>query len=131
MLRWLRERFKSTTGARELDEPFRVEVMLDGVVVGVLTDRVWTDMFWRSYRIEPVGSGGEIYDDKLWDSCRFMFRDPATGQVCDGAFAGGRAPFVRDGRVSVRALYFDRPRRSPAPVNIPSAQALPFHRRRR
>ncbi len=99
MFGWLRKR---TRQARELDEPFCAEVLLDGRVVGVLTDRVWTDMFWRSYRIEAT----EALDDALWNECRFTFRDPATGRVCTSGFVGGTAPFVRDGRVWLRSMYF-------------------------
>jgi len=120
-VRWLLDRFGwSRTRPRELGEPFRAEVMLDGVVVATLSDRIVTDMFWRSYRIEPLGTATAIADDDLWNRCRFVFRDPSTGQICSSGFAGGKAPFVRDGRVLLRALYFgdgDAPRatfRAPA-----------------
>ncbi len=118
VLRRLLDRFRRTrTTAHELSEPFRVEVLLDGVVVATLSDRVVTDMFWRSYRIEPTADASAIHDDDLWDRCRFAFRDPRSGQVCTAAFVGGKAPFVRDGRVCLRALYFGRAsasRREPA-----------------
>lgn len=92
---------------RELDQLDRVEVVLDGVTVAILTDRVVTDMFWRSYRIEPVGDSRSIYDDDLWIRCRFAFRDPASKRMCTTAFAGGAPPYVSDGRVAIRAMYFD------------------------
>ena len=91
---------------RELAEPFHAEVVLDGVAVATLSDRVSSDMFWRSYRIEPVGGATAIQDDELWEQCRFTFRDPVSGQICTCGFAGGRRPFVRDGRVRLRAMYF-------------------------
>lgn len=83
----------------------RHEVLLDGVPVAVLTDRAWEDMFWRSYRIAPVGDPAAITDDTLWDQCRFTFRDPASGMVAR-SFAGGQRPFVKDGRVRLRVLLF-------------------------
>ncbi len=95
----------------ELDDPFLAEVQLDGVTVATLTDRKFVEMFWREYRIAPVSAEAAaiIAEDALWDSCRFTFRDPKTGVVCDGGFAGGSAPFIRDGCIHLRALYFKRP----------------------
>jgi hypothetical protein len=104
MVRWLDGRIRSLLGPHELDEPFRAEVLLDNRVVALLSDRVWTEMFWRSYRITPVGDPSVIADDMLWMRCRFEFRDPATGRVCKHGFAS--EPFVRDGRVFLRGMYF-------------------------
>jgi hypothetical protein len=117
VLWWFRakwDRWRGRSELHELSDPFRAEVLLDGVVVAVLSDRRITDMFWRSYRIEPVGSATAIYDDALWNTCRFTFRDPQTDRTCSSGFVGGRAPFVHDcapgaptgGRVWLRALYF-------------------------
>jgi hypothetical protein len=98
----------------ELEDPFMAEVLLDGKVVATLTDRVWTEMFWRDYRISPVSEETKVIieNDELWDNCRFTFRDPATGMICDTAFVGGIKPFVHDGIVSLRAMYFTPDRRS-------------------
>jgi hypothetical protein len=94
----------------ELPEPFSVEVVLDGKTVAMLSDRRRTEMFWRSYRIEAVDDFGHraIADDSLWDNCRFTFRDLRSGLTCSSAFVGGSRPFVRDSRVSIRALYFQK-----------------------
>ena len=100
---------------RELRDPFHAEVLLDGVAVATLSNRVFTEMFWRSYRVESIGSSTAIYDDQLWTHGRFAFHDPDTGQVCIGAFPGGSPPFVRDGWVSLRALYFEMIRRARLP----------------
>lgn len=98
----------------ELPEPFTAEVLLDDVVVAKLTDRIWTDMFWRNYRIEPIDESAReiIADDNLWVHCRFTFRDPVTGKVCTSAFAGGSPPYVRDSLVSLRGMYFLPPHRA-------------------
>ena len=85
-------------------DPFHAEVLLDGKVVAVLTERQWIDMFWYSYRIEPLAAAAT--DDDLWDRCRFTFRDPATGRVCTTAFVGGQRPFIQEGRIKLRAMYF-------------------------
>ncbi len=92
----------------ELRDPFRAEVIHDGRLVAILTDRVFTEMFWRRYRIEPVDEFGDgvISDDSLWEVCRFTFRDPLTGSVCQTGFAGGPPPYIRDGRISLRGLLF-------------------------
>ncbi len=116
MLRRLRDRYRAWRYGPQpfvLPDPFRAEVLLDGEVVATLTDRVFADMFWHSYRIERAGSSTAIDDDSLWDRCRFTFRAPATGMVCTSGFVGGLRPFVRDGRVSLRAMYFAAPATPP------------------
>jgi hypothetical protein len=95
------------TRFEELPDPFRAEVCLDGAVVGILTDRRFDDMFWRSYALEVREP--HVRDAERWNRCAFEFRDPATGRTCRSAFVGGKPPFVSDGRVSVRALYFEKP----------------------
>jgi hypothetical protein len=102
--RWLAFVPRGNLRCGHLPDPFHAEVLLDGIVVGVLTDRRFVDMFWYSYALEP--SDDRVLDDDLWDQCRFIFRDPATGWLCTGAFVGGRRPFVQDGRVLIRAMYF-------------------------
>ena len=98
---------------KELDDPFVAEVLLDGTVVATLSDREWTEMFWRRYKITPTSqeAAAIIADNCLWGECRFAFRDPRSGMVCNTAFPGGYAPFVQDGYVSLRAMYFKRDRR--------------------
>jgi hypothetical protein len=94
----------------ELPEPFRAEVLLDGNVVAELTDRKVTEMFWRNYKITLTDGADPavILDDLLWHECRFTFRDPLTGAVCNTGFIGS-TPAVRDGRISLRGLDFKEP----------------------
>ena len=103
MWRWLLARFRRPAPDC-LPDPFRAEVLLDGAVVGRLTDRVWVEMFWASYRLEPLDP--VVCDDQLWNRCRFTFRDPVTGRVCKDAFVGGTPPFLREGRIFLRAMDF-------------------------
>lgn len=92
----------------ELADPFLAEVLLDGQPVATITDRVFTEMFWRDYKITPLTPelADVVMNDDLWEACRFTFRDPASLKVCRTAFCGGSRPFVRGGIVSLRALYF-------------------------
>lgn len=109
--RWLRGGGWRDDRWEQLPDPFRAEVLLDGGVVGIVTDRRQVDMFWFSYALEPLDA--RVLDDGRWGRCRFHFRDPVTGRVCTTAFVGGSPPFVRDGRVLIRAMYFTCRRRLP------------------
>lgn len=91
----------------QLPDPFRVEILLGDDVVGMLTDRVFDDMFWFSYRVEPRSDAA--LDNTLWKAVTFQFRDPVTGRVCRDAYAGLGG--VRDGRVRIRGMYFEGLRR--------------------
>ena len=93
---------------KELDEPFSAEVLYKGEAVADLSDRDFIEMFWREYRLEPRSAEAKeiIENDDLWDEGVFDFRDPASGNICTSGFVGGSRPFIRDGRISLRALYF-------------------------
>lgn len=93
---------------RELDSPFLAEVLLDEQPVATLTDRVVTEMFWRSYKITPLSPEltGIIMNDDLWDDSRFTFRDPVSQDVCIAGYMGGARPHVCDGIISLRGLKF-------------------------
>ena len=79
-------------------------ILLDGKAVGELDQPVQDDMFWVSYRVRAPPES-PAWEDEHWDHARFEFRSKATGQRVSGALAGGSAPFIRAGRVSMRALY--------------------------
>lgn len=93
---------------RELDSPFLAEVLLDGLPVATLTDRVVTEMFWRSYKITPLTPElmGIIMNDDLWDEGRFTFRDPVSQDVCIAGYMAGARPHVHDGSINLRGLKF-------------------------
>ena len=131
---WLVEKFQrrrlTARYGNELDEPFLAEVVLDGTAVATLSAREITEMFWRRYRITPLSheAAAIIADDALWEQCKFTFRDPASGRVCRAGFAGGSAPFVRNGHVSLRGLYFQandtKPEHGASPNGGPAEQRL-------
>lgn len=104
----IRRRSQDRKRGKELDEPFLAEVLYQGEPVADLSDRDFVEMFWREYRIEPRSAEAKeiIMNDDLWDECVFDFRDPVSGDICTSGFVGGRRPFIREGRISLRALYF-------------------------
>ena len=104
----IQQRSYERTHGKELDEPFMAEVLYQGEAVADLSDREFTEMFWRDYRIEPRSAQAKkiIENDDLWDECVFDFRDPASGSICTSGVVGGSRPFIRGGRISLRALYF-------------------------
>lgn len=104
----IRQRFAARARGKELDDPFAAEVLYNGVVIAVLSDREFIEMFWREYRIDPRSAEAKkvIENDDLWDECVFDFRDPVSGNICTSGIVGGSRPFVRDGKISLRALYF-------------------------
>lgn len=79
-------------------------IELDGQAVGELDQPVQDDMFWVSYRVQAPPDS-PVWEDELWNHAHFTFRSKANGQRVTGAFAGGSPPFVRDGRITMRALY--------------------------
>ena len=83
----------------------RWDVELEGRRVGELSARRRLDMFWWSYAIRALEADPSIEDDELWNSCRFDFREERTGTLTTEAFAGGRPPYVVDGRVIIRGLH--------------------------
>ena len=65
------------------------------------------DMFWDSYAVvggSPARISSTLLDEGPWNECRFTFRSRRTGDAVTGAFCEG-PPFIRDRRVSMRALY--------------------------
>lgn len=93
----------------ELADPIDVEVLYEGQAIADLSDRKFEDMFWHSYAITPRTPAARqlIENDDLWNRSAITFRDPRTGDLCTTAIpAGGSFPFVRSGRISIRALYF-------------------------
>jgi hypothetical protein len=105
----IEQRMHDRKHGNEVAEPFSAEVLYRGEAIADLTDREVIEMFWHKYRIEPRTDEAKeiIEDDDLWDECIFDFRDPETGIICTSGFVGGSKPFIKDGRISLRGLYFD------------------------
>jgi hypothetical protein len=78
-------------------------VSLDGDDIGVLTDSVVTDMFWKQLRV--VGDDARLFDESLWLQCRFRFRHAQHGHYAAHAFCGGLRPTRANPFVSMRGLY--------------------------
>lgn len=89
-------------------------VELDGCPIGQLTDCVKTDMFWDSYAIAPIHAAdtSNLYNDELWNSAKFCFRNRESGEYANDAFCGGAPPFVKSGRILMRRLYLSPQHRS-------------------
>ena len=104
----IQQRAATQTNGKELDDPFAAEVLYQGVAIADLSDREVIEMFWIEYQIVPRSSAAKVLieNDDLWVGCVFDFRDPVSGDICTSGFVGGSRPFVRDGKVSMRALYF-------------------------
>ena len=83
------------------------DIEYEDKIVGYLTDPLYEDMFWVSYRVseaDPLLSP-ILYNDDLWNECRFRYRSKMNGEYVDAAICGGSPPFVRDGRIFMRGLY--------------------------
>jgi hypothetical protein len=85
----------------------------DGRAVAILTDPQWEDMFWTSYRIEPLGGDHDeraaILSDGFWHDeflDRTRYRNQAAGWYSWGWWAAPRTGVVRDGRIIMRGLYW-------------------------
>lgn len=84
--------------------------------VALLTDPRGEDMFWISYRIEPL-TGDPAERERILHDPQFWLRDFFERElVCRNAAFGDPAkwpipagnPFPEPGRVSMRALYLDQ-----------------------
>jgi hypothetical protein len=78
-------------------------VEYDGRVVGILNDQHFVEMFWDECCIEEIDP--IVRDEDLWNNCQFKFRSSVINEYAYFAFAGWGAPFIRNGRMSMRGLY--------------------------
>ena len=97
----LRER-RATRERARLDVIEDWIVTLDGDDIGVLTDSVVTDMFWKRLRV--VGDDPRLFDASLWNQCRFRFRHALHGHYAAYAFCGALLPTRSDPYVAMRGL---------------------------
>ena len=80
----------------------------DGVPVAVLVDPRYEDMFWHSYRVEPIEGTAlpdVVFEAGFWHAGTLVFRSRATGEAVRDAFAGGETPTREQPRVIMRGLY--------------------------
>lgn len=82
----------------------------DGLRLALLTDCRFEDMFWDSYKIEPLVEdpmerAALLESPELWLSCEFTYRNQLFEDgVVESAFVAEQ-PFWEPGRVSMRGLY--------------------------
>jgi hypothetical protein len=84
-------------------------VELEGRAVAQLTEPRFEDMFWDSYRLEPLTGDAElrrqILTKPFWDDfSRLTFRSCEFGDAVPQAWPAGDV-FTEDGRVKLRGLY--------------------------
>jgi hypothetical protein len=77
--------------------------------IALLTAPRFEEMFWDSYRIEPLTEAPEedaqlLTSTERWLNCEFVFRNREFGETVEGAFPAGQ-PFCEDHRVMMRGLY--------------------------
>lgn len=86
----------------------------EGKRIAVLTDCQWEEMFWDSYRLEPLTNKpeepGMFYSDEFWDgyfSGGLCFRNREFDEVASDAFPAIKAgtSLKKTGRILMRALY--------------------------
>lgn len=80
----------------------------DGATLVVLVEPRHEDMFWCSYRVDPV-EGHElpdvVFSSAVWHEGALVFRNRVTGEVARYAFAGGTTPTREHPRVLMRGLH--------------------------
>lgn len=88
-------------------DPVEIEVLFDGIPTALLTDRHVIETFWRSYQITPLRPELQnvIEDVASWNTRKVIFRDTCSGKTCT-TWCGGLGHYVKDGRISLRDLYF-------------------------
>ncbi len=93
-------------------------VEVDGRAVARLVDPQWEDMFWYSYRLEPLTEESKertmLYFAEFWHSGKPVYRNCEFNEVAPFAFAGGSAVELETrlretGRLLMRGLYLRVP----------------------
>ncbi len=81
--------------------------------VATMFDPRFEDMFWCSYRIEPVDVNGDvvIHDAKTWEPVAFEVKDMKGDVPNSNTFSGGFADFCdrKTDRLTFRSLWPPRP----------------------
>ncbi len=84
----------------------------EGKTVGELIDCKFTDMFWCSYTIIPISNKWEhlLFDEKLWENCKFKFRNRKYNKYAENAFSGfiTSENLIKTKTVEMRMLYFTK-----------------------
>ena len=89
-------------------------VECDGRKLARLVDPKMEEMYWYSYRMEPLSDDPadltRLYSNEFWFSEQLMYRNCEFNVVADFAFAGGgnaEKQLRESGRILMRALYLN------------------------
>ncbi|QDV86840.1 hypothetical protein TBK1r_58650 [Stieleria magnilauensis] len=81
--------------------------------VATMFDPQFEDMFWCSYRLEPIDEFGDrvIHDVTIWEHVAFVVKDMQGNLPNSNTFSGGFADFCdrKTDRLSFRSLWPPRP----------------------
>jgi hypothetical protein len=89
-------------------------VEVDGRKIARLVDPQWEEMFWDSYRLEPLTEDSEeramLYSADFWHSGKAVYLNVEFDVVAPFAFAGGSSDELstrlrETGRLSMGGLY--------------------------
>lgn len=87
----------------------------DGVRLASLTDRRWEEMFWDSYRLEPLTDDAALNQrllsdfwesDDNWTKVCFSNREFPEIEIQTGYAFPSIKPFQEPGRLMIRGLYY-------------------------
>ena len=83
-------------------------VLVDNKPVALLTDCMFAEMFWDSYKVEPVNGDGRVFSPEFWQEQSLVFINVRFGIAAKYAFAAGSAmrsdEYEKD-RIRMRGLY--------------------------
>lgn len=89
------------------------QIYASGRCVALMFDPRFEDMFWCSYRIEPVDQAGDlvIHDPQTWQLVAFAVKDMDGRETKPKTFSGGYQDFCNrhTDRLTFRSLWPRRP----------------------
>ena len=89
------------------------QIHVDDRCVAIVFDPRFEDMFWCSYRLEPVDEHGDsvIHDEKTWEKVAFSAKDKDGREPNPLTFSGGFSGFCsrETDRLSFRSLWPPQP----------------------
>lgn len=105
-------------------------IYADAKHVATMFDPRFEDMFWCSYRLEPVDGSGDviIHDGKTWEKVAFVVKDMDGNVPNPNTFSGGFHDFCdrKTDRLSFRSLWPPQPPRVSLATRVLNAIAKVF-----
>lgn len=106
------------------------EIHANDRCVAIMFEPEFDDMFWCSYRLEPVDQFGDsvIHDENTWEKVAFSVRDKKGREPNPLTFSGGFTDFCSrtTDRLSFRSLWPPRPPRASFTARLFAAAASLF-----